>query len=276
VKRIFSVLLLLLILVPCRAAEPDGKISNLLADLTTKQLASIPPSTATITVTPKQAEVYEPIDVTLDADIPAESRVYGNGWTWSTGVRTLAVSATEQHVWAPPGKHTIAYSGVWVHTQTITVVDTSGTERTIESLLGIGMIDTSASFTVGEAPYPDPDPDPDPDPNPPPPPPPLPITEMWIMVVEEAQDRTPEQARVLLDPTVRRWMEKNGHHLRILDKDLTASDDQEWIDRATAQPASALPYLFVADNEGRVFFEGPLPIGPIQMLELVKKWGAEK
>lgn len=129
-------------------------------------------------------------------------------------------------------------------------------------------------FVVGgDGPEPDPEPDPDPDPIPPPP---GPLAEMWLIVVEETNQRTPEQAWVLLDPTVRRWMKANGHHLRIVDKDQKASDLQEWINRATAQTNNALPYLFVVDDSGAVSFEGELPIGPIQMLELVKKWGVEK
>ena len=132
----------------------------------------------------------------------------------------------------------------------------------------------------GKSPEPEPDPKPDPIP-----PPPGPLAEMWVIVVEETSQRTPEQAWVLLDPTVRQWMKANGHHLRIVDKDQTASDLAEWIGRAlaknrkgdqTAPRADALPYLFVVDDSGSVVFEGALPSGPIQMLELVKKWGAEK
>lgn len=290
-KRFLFGLLLCLPLSLCHAAEPGNQIDALLADLNTRQLANIPPSVATITVTPGQAEVYEPITATLDADIPADSRVYGNGWKCSARVRMLPVSTTVQHIWAAPGKHTIGYTGVWVHTRTIVIVDKNGDDQTIESLLGIGMIDSSASFTVGDGPEP-----PDP-PDPPIPPPPGPLAEMWVIVVEDRSTRTPAQAWVLLDPTVREWMATNEHHYRILAKSQPASDLTEWIERAVEKdteaaaekpavvdslgevivPAgSALPYLFVVDDLGVVSFEGPLPIGPIQMLELVKKWGMEQ
>jgi len=276
VKRIFSVLLLLLILVPCRAAEPGGKISNLLADLTTKQLASIPPSTATITVTPKQAEVYEPIDVTLDADIPAESRVYGNGWTWSTGVRTLAVSATEQHVWAPPGKHTIAYSGVWVHTQTITVVDTSGTERTIESLLGIGMIDTSASFTVGDSPdpKPDPKPDPDPEPNPNPPLPPLANLKVVIMLESDHQQSGLEGAYLFQHlEAVKKYLNVCKVWWTTLDN----SDAATWGLYSPYVPAgTALPCcVFVDDRDKSIVTTRPFGVSEYATINTLKELGVK-
>ena len=118
-----------------------------------------------------------------------------------------------------------------------------------------------------------PEPEPDPDPIPPPP---GPLAELWAIVVEETKDRTLEQARVLLSPTLRKWMRANGHNLRIVDKDQPATDLQEWIDRATAPEASALPYLFLCGDSGEVVFEGPLPNTPAAMLELAKKWGAEK
>ena len=97
---------------------------------------------------------------------------------------------------------------------------------------------------------------------------------MWLIIVEETAERTPEQARVLLDPTVRKWMEKNGHHFRTCDKDQSAEDLQEWIHRALQ--AADLPRLFAVSESGEVVFEGPLPHSPLEMLALVKKYGREK
>ena len=81
---------------------------------------------------------------------------------------------------------------------------------------------------------------------------------------------------MLLDPTVRRWMADNGHQLRIVDRRQTASDLADWIEKATAPTAAALPRLYIVDGAGKVCFESGCPIGPIQFLDLVKKWGAEK
>lgn len=164
------------------AAEPPGKMAALAANLNAQRLATIPPSAATIRVSPTEAEQYEPIVVTLDASIPDGCRVYGNGWTYSAGVRAIQVSSIVQHVWARPGTHSIGYTGVWVHTKTIVIVDKEGNDQTIESLLGIGMIDSSAGFTVsGDAPGPQPDPDPQPGPEPEPETNPFPEpTQAWI------------------------------------------------------------------------------------------------
>ncbi len=123
---------------------------------------------------------------------------------------------------------------------------------------------------------PDPKPDPEPDPDPTPPPPDKLLAEMWLIVVEDNEKRTPEVARVLLDPTVRRWMTDNGHNLRIVDRDAQASDLQEWIDRATAQTDIALPCLFVVDDKGAVYSESELPGSWLLLLEVAKKWGAVK
>ena len=216
-KRFLFALLLCLPLVPCQAAEPSSPIDALLADLNTQQLANIPPSVATITVTPGQAEVYEPITATLDADIPTDSRVYGNGWTCSASVRMLPVSATVQHVWASPGKHTIGYAGVWVHTRKIVIVDVEGNEQTIESLLGIGMIDSSTSFTVGNGP----------DPPPPPPPPPPPVIDPLVTILEEMDDRSSGLEGAILNghlEQIRSYLKTAGVKWQLIDDDQPAAE----------------------------------------------------
>lgn len=147
----------------------------------------------------------------------------------------------------------------------------SGQSQLAEHMITIG----------GPSPSPIPDPTPEPGPDPAPDPtPPLPLSQMLVIVVEESADRTREQAWILLDPTVRKWMTDNGHRLRILDKDSQSPDALPWIQRATAPtetvPSPALPRVLISDSGGSVSFVGDLPAGPIGMLELVKKWGAEK
>lgn len=165
-----------------------GGVDSLVANLNAEQLQNIPPSAATISVTPTVAEDHEPIVAALDAEIPDGARVYGNGWTCSDGVQTLPVSATVQHIWATPGDHTISYTGVWVHTKTVTIVDKDGNDQTIESLLGIGMIDSSASFSVEGEQSPDP---PKPDP---PKPGPLPLGSPLVLILWESSTVTGPEA----------------------------------------------------------------------------------
>jgi hypothetical protein len=259
-----AVILAIVASVASAAEQPPA--NALLADLNARQLANIPATAASITITPESAEAYDPVTATLDTEIPIGARVLGNGWTFSKGVKVLPVSATVLHVWAPPGKHTIRYDGVWFHTKTIAIVDKEGNDQTIESLLGIGMIDSAASFTVGGEPQPDPKPDP-------PPPTPGPLAEMWVIVVEESSDRTPAQAQVLFTYSLPNWLARNGHHFRLVDRDQPAEDLSAWIAQAEQHD---LPRLFLVGEDGEAVYEGPLPETIAEMMALVKKWGTEK
>jgi len=145
-----------------------------------------------------------------------------------------------------------------------------GQDQLIEHRLVVG----------GEAPTPNPTPDPQPNPNPNPNPTPDKLSEMWIIVVEESNSsekggRTNLQALVLLNPTVRGWMETNGHHFRLVDNDLKASDLQGWI-AETVKGGHDLPYLFAVGEDSTVIFEGALPQTPDALLELCQKYGREK
>ena len=109
----------------------------------------------------------------------------------------------------------------------------------------------------------------------PPPPPPGPLASMRVIVVEESLRRSPLQAQILLDPTLRQWLTKNGHEIRLVDKDQPSADLQKWI----AQTGSALPYLFIVDPSSggdKAVWEGPLPASQEEFRELCKRWGAEK
>jgi hypothetical protein len=112
-------------------------------------------------------------------------------------------------------------------------------------------------------------------PDPPPPPPPGPLASMQVIVVEESKQRTPNQAQILLDPTLRKWLTKNGHEIRLAEKDQPSSDLKQWI----AQAGSALPYLFIVDPSSggdKAVWEGPLPTSQDDFRALCKEWGTEK
>ncbi len=116
-----------------------------------------------------------------------------------------------------------------------------------------------------DPPEPGPDPEPDPAPDK--------LAEMWVIVIEESRDRTAEQAQILLDLSLRNWLEENGHHFRLVDQDQPASDLTAWIARTEEHD---LPRCFLVGEDGESVFEGPLPESKAAFLKLVKKWGAEK
>lgn len=206
--------------------------------LTPQQLANIPPSPATITVSPETSEAYEPVTATLDTDIPDGATVYGNGWTYSAKVKVLPVSTTVMHVWAPPGKHSIAYNGVWVHTKQIVIIDKDGNEQTINSLLGIGLIDSTASFTVGDS---DDGDDDGVDPNPPLPPPSR--LRATIMVEKDAQQGAAEGVFLFQHiQAVKKYLRGLGMHCQDVDndEDVWGSYDSY---RKKSSPNSKLPVI---------------------------------
>jgi hypothetical protein len=124
------------------------------------------------------------------------------------------------------------------------------------------------SITRQDGPGPDPKPDPRPDPKPDPKPDPLPIpTVLWGIVVEESSTRTADQAAVIASPKTRAAFDANN--FRVVDKDLVVSPDlKPYVERAAKQ---ALPVLFVVDDKGKVYFEGPLPANIPDLEALVAK-----
>ena len=104
-----------------------------------------------------------------------------------------------------------------------------------------------------------PQPEPKPDPGPQPEPQPKPYRELWLLVVEERLDRTPQTAAIVLAPELRRLL---SDRVRLLDKDVLDKADnvpnwaRKWLDLAKGKP---LPYLFLFTEHGEVLWEGPLP-----------------
>lgn len=124
------------------------------------------------------------------------------------------------------------------------------------------------SIARQDGPGPDPKPDPRPDPKPDPKPDPLPVpTVLWGIVVEETAKRTAEQAVVMASPKTRAVFDAGN--FRPVDKDLVVSPDlKPYVERAGKQ---ALPVLFVVDDKGKVYFEGPLPATVADLETLVAK-----
>ena len=133
---------------------------------------------------PAETVPYTPIVATVATDIPDGATMDG-GWTVSDGVNTLPCG-NGLHVWAPPGKYAISFSGFWIHLgPEITVKDVNGVEQTFRPYLGHGLVSESAEFTVTGEVEPDP-------PDPPIPPP----GKSWGLILEETGDSNAEWARL--------------------------------------------------------------------------------
>lgn len=185
-------------------------------------------------VVPPESEVHSPVVASLAASIPDGAQVQG-GWTLPSG--KLLPCGQSVHVWAPPGKHTIGYRGVWIKTRPLVIEG-----ETVQVLENFGFIDETATFVVKGG-------GPDPGPDPPVPPP----SRRWALVVEESSQRTPAQSSLLV--TLR--SEYQGR-LLIADKDTSAPKLQQWVSQVPA--GSSLPVLVIASTDGALIRVVPMPI----------------
>jgi len=264
-------ILMLALCAPCAFAEDAAVHSKLSVNLSNVTLANIPPSAAVITVSPETAKEHSPIVATLNTEIPAGARVYGNGWVFSDGVQALAVSPTVMHVWAGPGQHTAKYNGVWVHTEQIEILDSSGAKRTIESLLGMGMIDATASFTVEGG---------DDDPIPP-----VPVPgALSVLLSYESGDQVQvnqAQADIMTNPALRAYLDSHCTVVdgqpawRFLDlsQDTGANMPAAWQAVIARARGKTTPWLII-DN-GKATYEGPCPTTADAMLAKLKEFGGK-
>jgi hypothetical protein len=181
---------------------------------------------------PTDTPPYQPIVARLRNPIPEGAQIQG-GWTLSSAAFLPAAGCV--HVWAPPGRHSIAYRGIWIKTRPITIDG-----QVVQVLEGFGFIDESATFKVGGGP--------DPGPDPPVPPP----SQRWALVVEETSQRTPQQAALLT-----KLRSEYQSRLVIADKDSTASKLRAYINQVPS--TMPLPALVVASMDGVLIRVVPLP-----------------
>ena len=194
-------------------------------------LAFLWPSLAYSQITvPDRVDVHKPIVATLQLgeQIPEGAKVRGS-WdlpsaSWlpvclpedidpiilaalkAKGIDVLKACGKSIHIWAPPGKHVITASGVWVLTRDVTIG-----EETFPVLVDFGQYNYNAEVLVGE------------DPNPPPPPPPPPPPENAVAVIlEETDDPRPPWAAKLWGEIRQKWPDKPNE----LSKVLILDDDQ--------------------------------------------------
>lgn len=135
-------------------------------------------------------------------------------------------------------------------------------------------------FTV--VPYgPTPGPGPEPGPGPGPAPDPVPVGKLFVLIVTETKDQTPEQATVLNSKAARDLMAAKSWQWRIVDQDVVdesgkpPADIGKWVQQAKTWAAAGnkLPCLMILDEQGAVLSQGPLPATEAAYLELLKKFG---
>lgn len=114
---------------------------------------------------------HEPIVVTVaPSGIPEGAKIRGS--VSVSGASVIDCGDNVFHVWAAPGTHTVAATGVWVVTQDVKVGD-----DVLPVLVDFGQYSYSKTFLVGDQ---------KPDPTPPP-------GERRIVILEESKQRTPAQ-----------------------------------------------------------------------------------
>lgn len=214
------------------------------------KLTAVPPSPATITVTPTTAKQYEPIIAHLETEIPDGSFVFGDGWVCSDGMQTVAVGTTTQHIWACPGEHTIAYKGLWLLQSPkeviVDIVDGKPVKERIMVTVGYGYVDASASFTVEG---PDPNPQPGPSPGPLPPGSPL------VLILWDSQTISGNQAAV--KETIQEFC-RSRPKLTFRTMEPDQPSENPW---AAAAKQACQSFQEKSQNAGPVLMAGVLPGG---------------
>jgi len=129
----------------------------------------------------------------------------------------------------------------------------------------------------GAVPTPGPGPSPDPGPGPTP----VPSGKLFVLIVTETAQQTPQQAAVINSKAADEYIAAKSWQRRVADKDTVdengkvPTDLAAWLDKAKAWNAGGgkWPYLNIADGSGAVVYEGALPATEAEYLALLKKFG---
>lgn len=129
----------------------------------------------------------------------------------------------------------------------------------------------------GTVPTPGPGPSPDPGPGPTP----VPSGKLFVLIVTETAQQTPQQAAVINSKAADEYIAAKSWQRRVADKDTVdengkvPTDLAAWLDKAKAWNAGGgkWPYLNVADGSGAVVYEGALPATEAEYVALLKKLG---
>ena len=211
-------------------------------------------------VTPAEVEPYRVSTATVKASVP-EGATFSGGWVASEGVSFLSHSADTIHWTAPPGEHSLSYSGFWLHVVPVTFTDGSGKEITIQSYLGHGSVSESATFTVvgGADPVPKPEP-----PNPAGP------KRIVFFVAANDLDSMPYAQRYLVTSLVaRKNLAARGHTFLLIDDDQMQNPPTEYAPWVEAVKDDPLPRVAFADADGGPITDYPMPVDYKHLLELI-------
>jgi hypothetical protein len=129
----------------------------------------------------------------------------------------------------------------------------------------------------GTVPTPGPGPSPDPGPGPTP----VPSGKLFVLIVTETAQQTPQQAAVINSKAADEYIAAKSWQRRVADKDTVdengkvPTDLAAWLDKAKAWNAGGgkWPYLNIADGSGAVVYEGAMPATEAEYLALLKKFG---
>lgn len=129
----------------------------------------------------------------------------------------------------------------------------------------------------GTVPTPGPGPSPDPGPGPTP----VPSGKLFVLIVTETAQQTPQQAAIINSKAADEYIAAKSWQRRVADKDTVdengkvPTDLAAWLDKAKAWNAGGgkWPYLNIADGSGAVVYEGAMPATEAEYLALLKKFG---
>jgi hypothetical protein len=125
-------------------------------------------------------------------------------------------------------------------------------------------------------PGPGPEPRPRPEPGPEPQPGPVTPSKLFVVIVEETQDKAAGRGAMLADPAVAERFREKGHQWRVVDKDVVGPDGKPpaditpYLSRAKGK---AYPQVFLVDADGNLRFQGDAPAGAGDLLKLLDNHG---
>jgi len=207
-------------------------------------------------------EAYHVVSAKIASSIP-EGATFDGGWTADDGVSWLPHSSDTIHLTGTPGEHTLSFSGFWLHLKEITFLDGSDPpkEITIQSYLGHGSINETATFTVTGGTEPDPKPDP--------PKPAGPKRIVFFLAADDLDKMPYAQKYIVTSLNARKNLAAKGHSFLVIDDDQIQNPPAEYVPWVEAVKGDPLPRVAFADVDGGPISDYPMPVDFKHLLELI-------